>query len=76
LDTIKVPDTALDASVGPAKMEQRSRHYYLLSTSLSTAFDIIGVAEFLKALLRILEEWEVYTAEGGASKVVRSPNPE
>lgn len=32
-------------------------------------FDISGAPEFLRALTRVLEEWEVMT-EGGGSRVV------
>ena len=38
--------------------------------SLGMLFDISGAPEFLRALGRVLEEWEMM-AEGGGNKVVR-----
>lgn len=38
--------------------------------SLAPLFDIANVHEFLRALARVLDEWESF-AEGGGGKVVR-----
>lgn len=39
-------------------MDQRAKNVYLLGTSLANLFDIASIAEFLRALIKLLDEWE------------------
>ena len=64
-----LPRSAAEAFLGPKQLEARARNYYVLGMSLGMLFDISGAPEFLRALTRVLEEWEIM-AEGGGSKVV------
>jgi hypothetical protein len=59
----------MEAILGATKMDHRARHFYLLGTSLSPLFDISSTPDYLKALLKLLDEWES-VGEGGGSKVV------
>ena len=68
-NTVKIPRSAAEAFLGPKQLEARARNFYVLGMSLGMLFDISGAPEFLRALTRVLEEWEIM-AEGGGSKVV------
>ena len=67
-NTVKIPRSAVEAYLGK-QLEVRARNYYVLGMSLGMLFDISGAAEFLRALIRVLEEWE--TMSEGSSKMVR-----
>ena len=69
-NTVRIPASATEAILGPKLLELRARNYYILGMSLGMLFDISGAPEFLRALTRVLEEWEVMS-DGGGSKMVR-----
>jgi hypothetical protein len=69
LNTIKVPLSTIEAAIGATKMDHRARHFFILGTSLSPLFDISGALEYLRAILKLLDEWEGI-GDGGANKVV------
>lgn len=68
LNTVKVTKSSLESSLGPAKVDQRARNFFVLGTSMSALFDINSVTDFLRSLLRLLDEWETF-AEGGGKVV-------
>ncbi|ORY29163.1 hypothetical protein BCR39DRAFT_533034 [Naematelia encephala] len=68
-NTVKISRSTIEAALGPSKVDSRSRNYFLLGASLATLFDIMQVAEYLKALLKVLEEWEHLVEMGGGKGV-------
>ena len=60
---------ALEASLGPAKVDSRARNLYLLGMSLSPLFDITSATDFVRALLKLLDDWEAAIVEGGKGVV-------
>ena len=70
-NTVKVSRSAMEASLGPSKVDQRAKNFFILGASLAPLFDIISVVDFLRSLLKLLEEWESY-AEGSGGKGVVS----
>lgn len=71
-NTIKVSRQALEASLGPAKVDTRARNLYLLGMSMSPLFDISNASDFVRALLKLLDDWEAAIVEGGKGVVRRS----
>jgi hypothetical protein len=70
LQTVKIPRSTIEAALGAKQLESRARNFLVLGMSLAPLFDIANVHEFLRALTRVLDEWESF-AEGGGGKVVR-----
>jgi len=68
-NTIKVSRQALEASLGPAKVDTRARNLYLLGMSMSPLFDISNASDFVRALLKLLDDWEAAIVEGGKGVV-------
>lgn len=66
---MKVRRELVEKELGPGKLDQRARQYFILGTSLAMLFDITVAGDFLRALQRLLEEWEYY-CEKGAKGVV------
>jgi len=71
-NTVKISRSAVESSLGPNKVDQKARNFFILGASLSALFDIATAPDFLRALLKLLEEWESWT-EGntGGKGVVR-----
>lgn len=67
-NTVTIPASAIESHLG-AKLDSRSRNFLILGASLATLFDITVMADFMKAVIRLLDEWEAWT-EGGAKGVV------
>jgi hypothetical protein len=74
LNTVKVRRELVEKELGPGKLDQRARQYFILGTSLAMLFDITVAGDFLRALQRLLDEWEYY-CEKGAKGVVRGQDP-
>ena len=68
-NTVKIPRQALETSLGPGKVDQRARNMFVLGASLAALFDIQQISDFLKAALKMLDEWESWTE--GSSKGVK-----
>lgn len=68
-NTVKIPRQALETSLGPGKVDQRARNMFVLGASLAALFDIQQITDFLKATLKMLDEWESWTE--GSSKGVK-----
>ncbi|GFZ51454.1 hypothetical protein JCM24511_09218 [Saitozyma sp. JCM 24511] len=68
LQTVKIPRSTIEAALGAKQLESRARNFLVLGMSLAPLFDIANVHEFLRALARVLDEWESF-AEGGGGKV-------
>jgi len=64
----------VEKELGPGKLDLRARNYFILGTSLAMLFDITVASDFLRALTRLLEEWEYYCEKGGKTMVSLSPN--
>ena len=64
----------MERELGPGKLDQRARQYFILGTSLAMLFEITVAGDFLRALQRLLDEWE-YFCEKGAKGMV-SPSKE
>ena len=72
-NTVKVTRTALETSLGPMRVDGRARNFFMLGASLSLLFDISVAADFLKALLKLLDDWEAWTeGNSGSNKGVVS----
>lgn len=54
-------------------LERRARNFYVLGCSLAGLFDIAGAGEFLKALLKLLDEWEAWDSGREGKGVVSLP---
>ena len=59
----------MEKELGPGKLDIRARNYFILGTSLAMLFDITVASDFLRALTRLLEEWEYYCEKGGKTMV-------
>lgn len=70
-NTVHIPRTDIEQILGYKHLETRARNYYALGISLSALFDIPASGDFLRALIKLLEEWESF-CEGstGAKGVV------
>lgn len=70
-NTVHIPRTDIEQILGYKHLETRARNYYALGISLSALFDIPASEDFLRALIKLLEEWESF-CEGstGAKGVV------
>jgi hypothetical protein len=64
----------VEKELGPGKLDLRARNYFILGTSLAMLFDITVASDFLRALTRLLEEWEYYCEKGGKTMVSLSLN--
>lgn len=71
---MKIPRSTTEAHLGPKALESRARNFFILGISLAMVLDIPSAPELLKAVNRVLEEWEAMV-EGG-SKVVSSRSAE
>ncbi|OCF31323.1 hypothetical protein I316_06927 [Kwoniella heveanensis BCC8398] len=71
LNTVRIPRHTLETVIGPKSLETRARNYYILGISMSALFDIQSSGEFLKALLKLLDDWESW-AEGSGGKGVKN----
>ncbi|WOO83427.1 uncharacterized protein LOC62_05G006952 [Vanrija pseudolonga] len=69
LNTVHVSRTALEATLGPKVLDMRARQEYALGLSLAALFDITGATDYLRAVSKLLDEWEQW-AETAASKGV------
>ncbi|WWC73280.1 uncharacterized protein I206_107246 [Kwoniella pini CBS 10737] len=69
LNTVRIPRSTLEQSIGPKQLENRARNFYILGISLSALFDIPSSNEFLKALIKLLEEWEGFSDSSGGKGV-------
>jgi hypothetical protein len=63
----------VEKELGPHKLDQRARQYFILGTSLAMLFDITVASDFLRALTRLMEEWEYYCEKGGKTMVSHPP---
>jgi hypothetical protein len=59
----------VEKELGPGKLDLRARNYFILGTSLAMLFDITVASDFLRALTRLMEEWEYYCEKGGKTMV-------
>ena len=71
-NTVKISRSAVESSLGPSKLDQRARQLFILGASLSALFDLGQAPDFLKALLKLLEEWEMWTEGHAGGKGVAS----
>jgi hypothetical protein len=69
-NTVKIPRTTTESYLGPKALESRARNFYILGVSLGLIFDNTDAGGFLKAIMKVLEEWEGMVEGGG--KVVSS----
>ncbi|WWC91400.1 uncharacterized protein L201_006344 [Kwoniella dendrophila CBS 6074] len=69
LNTVRISRSTLENSIGSKQLENRARNFYILGISLSSLFDIPSSLEFLKALIKLLDEWEGFTDTGGTKGV-------
>ena len=70
LNTVKISQSTLETFLGPARVDSRARNFFILGASLSALFDISVASDFLRALLRLLEEWEAFTENSAGKGVV------
>lgn len=73
-NTVKISRSAIESSLGPSRVDSRARNFFILGASLSALFDIAQAPDFLKALLKLLEEWESLTEGNTGNKGVVSPS--
>ncbi|WVN91116.1 uncharacterized protein L203_106366 [Cryptococcus depauperatus CBS 7841] len=71
-NTIRIPRTAIESILGYKYLETRARNFHALGISLSALFDIPAAADFLRALLKLMEEWESWSEGSGGAKMVKS----
>ena len=64
-NTVKISRSAFESSLGPRKVDQRARTFFVLGASMAALFDMAAVGE---ALLKLLEEWEVWSEGNSAGK--------
>jgi len=69
-NTVKISRSAVETFIGPSKVDQRARSFFVLGISLSALFDITSSLDFMKALLKLLEEWESWSEGTGNKGVV------
>ena len=67
-NTVKISRSAVEAALGPSKVDQRARQFFILGASLSPLFDIASATDFFKALLKLLEDWDSWLEGVGANK--------
>jgi hypothetical protein len=68
-NTVKIPRTTTESYLGPKALESRARNFFILGISLGLVFEQASAGDFLKAVNKVLDEWETMV-EGGGSKVV------
>ncbi|ODN91418.1 hypothetical protein L198_05932 [Cryptococcus wingfieldii CBS 7118] len=71
LNTVRIPRPVVESILGYKHLENRARNLYSLGISLSALFDIPAASDFLKALLKLLDEWESWS-EGSGGKGVKN----
>ncbi|WVQ75371.1 hypothetical protein IAR50_004991 [Cryptococcus sp. DSM 104548] len=71
LNTVRIPRPVVESILGYKHLEARARNLYALGISLSALFDIPAASDFLKALLKLLDEWESWS-EGSGGKGVKN----
>jgi hypothetical protein len=69
LNTVKVRRELVEKELGASKLDQRARQYFILGTSLAMLFDITVAGDFLRALSRLLDDWDYYCEKGGKAMV-------
>ena len=70
-NTVRIPRSAVESSIGAQKLEARARQWFVLGASLAAVFDIGPVGDYLRALGRVLDDWESWSERGGGKGVVR-----
>jgi hypothetical protein len=73
LNTVKVRRELVEKELGASKLDQRARQYFILGTSLAMLFDITVAGDFLRALSRLLDDWDYYCEKGGKATVGTKP---
>jgi hypothetical protein len=73
LNTVKVRRELVEKELGASKLDQRARQYFILGTSLAMLFDITVAGDFLRALSRLLDDWDYYCEKGGKGMVGTKP---
>ncbi|OXH30975.1 hypothetical protein J008_03829 [Cryptococcus neoformans] len=71
-NTVRISRTDIEQILGYKHLETRARNYYALGISLSALFDIPASGDFLRALIKLLEEWESFCEGSTGTKGVRS----
>lgn len=71
-NTVRIPRTDIEQILGYKHLETRARNYYALGISLSALFDIPASGDFLRALIKLLEEWESFCEGSTGTKGVVS----
>lgn len=74
LNSIHVARSQLEAAMGAKALDERARQEYALGLSLAALFDITGAGDFLRALYKLIDEWESWAEQGGSSRSVM-PGP-
>ena len=70
-NTVRISRSIVESSIGPAKLESRARQSFVLGASLAGLFDVSSAPDYLRALNKLLDDWEAWT-EGSAPKGVVS----
>ncbi|KIR28351.1 hypothetical protein I307_03812 [Cryptococcus deuterogattii 99/473] len=71
-NTVHISRTDIEQILGYKHLETRARNYYALGISLSALFDIPASGDFLRALIKLLEEWESFCEGSTGAKGVKS----
>ncbi|WVR09209.1 hypothetical protein IAU60_006271 [Kwoniella sp. DSM 27419] len=71
LSTVRIPRSVLESTIGGKALESRARNYHVLGTSLSALFDIPSAVECLRALVKLLDDYDSF-ADGGGGKGVKN----
>ncbi|KAK8843463.1 hypothetical protein IAR55_007120 [Kwoniella newhampshirensis] len=72
LNSVRIPPSSIEQALGPKHLETRARNFYVLGVSLSAMFDIPSAGDYLKASIKLLDEWESWAEGSGGSKGVKN----
>ncbi|WWD21005.1 hypothetical protein CI109_105486 [Kwoniella shandongensis] len=72
LNTVRIPRSTIEQTLGAKHLESRARNFYILGISLSAMFDIPSASDYLKALIKLLDEWESWAEGSGGGKGVKN----
>lgn len=70
LNSIHVARSTVESALGAKQLDTLARQEYALGLSLAAIFDISGLSDFLRAINRLLDEWETWSEKGGSKNVV------
>jgi hypothetical protein len=70
---VHVPRSSLESALGAKQLDTLARQEYALGLSLAALFDITGAGDFLRAIHKLLDEWDAWAEQGAGKGTVIGP---